>query len=368
MKWSIYVGRVSGIKIFIHWTFFILIFWIILSGATKGSSVTEILWSLGFICAIFFCIVLHELGHALTAKRFNFKTRDITLLPIGGLARMETLPDKPMQEFLVALMGPAVNGVISLVLLVILLITNSFPHSIAELNVVKMTTPFFLFELFAANIFLALFNLIPAFPMDGGRILRAILSSKLPRARATRIAATVGQFIAIIFVLVGIFYNPVLALIGVFVFLGARAEANMEETKAILDHIHVKDLIMHTYTVLHPDEPLSRAVDLLLNGQEKSFLVQTDGEIKGVLSKKDIINGLSRFGKNIPIQKVMQTKVVSLHESDSIANVIAKYSDGETTLMPVVEGKKITGVVNIENINEFIQVQNALEAAHQNRK
>src|ERR1041385_9182165 len=274
-----------------------------------------------------------------------------------------------MQEFLVALMGPAVNIVIAIVLFVILLATNSYPQSIAQLNVVKMTTPFFLFELFAANLFLALFNLIPAFPMDGGRILRALLSAKFSRARATRIAATVGQFIAVLFVLIGIFYNPVLALIGVFVFLGARAEANMEETKAILDHIHVRDLIMHSYTVLHPDEPLSKAVDLLLNTQEKSFLVQTDGEIKGVLSKKNILAGLSRFGKNVPIEKVMQTKVVSLHESDSIANVIAKYSDGETTLMPVIEGKEITGVVNIENINEFIQVQNALEeSTHQNRK
>lgn len=359
MRWSLFVGRISGIKIFIHWTFLLLIFWIILSGVRRGYSAEAIFWSIGFILAVFVCITLHELGHAITAKRFNFKTRDITLLPIGGVARMEGLPDKPMQEFLVALMGPVVNLFISLALFIVLRMAGSFPQSQESLYIT--TGKNFWFQLYSVNLFLALFNLIPAFPMDGGRILRAILSSRMQRAKATRIAARVGQFIAIAFILLGFLYNPFLSLIGVFVFIGAQAETTMEYARSVLNSFKVGDLLMHSYSSFHPAEPLSKAVSLMLDSQERSFIIKDDGQVRGILSKKEILNGLSQFGENVPIEQIMRTKVPVLHGDDSINEVMLNFPSGTETLMPVFEGEEMIGVINLENINEFIEIKAALK-------
>jgi Zn-dependent protease/predicted transcriptional regulator len=358
MKGSLYIGKISGIKLFIHWTFLILIFWIIFSGARHGNNIKEILLNLGFVAAVFLCIILHEFGHALTAKRFHFKTRDITLLPIGGLARMESLPEKPFQEFLVAVMGPVVNLVISLILFIILKQTNQFPDSFFDENVTEWN---FWFQLYAVNLFLALFNFIPAFPMDGGRILRALLSIKLSRSRATGIAAIIGQSIAVLFVFAGFLYNPVLVFIGLFVFIVAKAEAKMEEAKEMLGDVKVKDLLMHNYSVLHPEDPLSKAVTLLLDSQEKSFVVKENGTVKGILSTKEIIEGLSKFGPDIPVNQVMKTKIITLQEEDKVNEIMTKASDGTSTLMPVFHDNVMIGVLNLENINEFILIQSALK-------
>lgn len=360
MRWSLYIGKISGIKLFIHWTFFLLIVWIIYSGIRHGDNIQEILTSIGFISSVFVCVILHEFGHALTAKRFHFKTRDITLLPIGGLARMDDLPDKPMQEFLVAIMGPAVNLVISMILFIFLKGNNLDPFAMFTEDVTEWN---FLNQLFAVNIFLALFNLIPAFPMDGGRILRALLSIKFSRSKATGIAAFIGQIISILFVFVGLAYNPILAFIGLFIFIVAKAEARMESAKEVLGNIKVKDLLMHNYTELHPDEPLSKAVLLMLDSQEKSFIVTDQEEVKGTLSIKEIIEGLSRYGKDVPIHQVMEKNIISLYEEDDVRKAMQKFSSTTQTLLPVFDGKKIKGVLNLENINEFIQIQTALKGS-----
>src|SRR5438874_1376432 len=325
MKWSLFLGRLSGIKIFIHWTFLILIAWIVSEQILLGHKLNTILLSIVFVLAVFACIVLHELGHALTAKRFHSKTRDIILLPIGGLARMESLPEKPMEEFLVAVMGPAVNIVISCILFLVLKITGNFPLSIN--NNLTITPTNFLIQLFAVNLFLALFNFIPAFPMDGGRVLRALLSLKLSRVRATRIAAYTGQAIAILFVLVGIFSNPMLVFIGFFIFLGARAEAKSEETISALREAKVSDVLMHQYSVLRPADTLSKAVEFLLDSQEHSFIVEENGELIGTLSRRELIQGLSRFGKAVPVSKIMRPNRASLKPGDRLRDIIQKFSD-----------------------------------------
>src|SRR5215203_4058606 len=218
MKWSLYLGKISGIKIFIHWTFLILIGWIFLMHAQAGNDLSEGLWGVIFILALFACVVLHELGHALTAKRFKIVTRDITLYPIGGIASMESLPDKPGQELLVALAGPAVNVVIAAGLWIYMQSADLMPDLTKLKSSDEIQNVPFVFNLFAANVVLVVFNLIPAFPMDGGRVLRAILAFKMDRTKATRIAATIGQFMAMIFVFFGFFFNFWLVFIGLFVF------------------------------------------------------------------------------------------------------------------------------------------------------
>jgi Zn-dependent protease/predicted transcriptional regulator len=361
MKWSLYIGKISGIKLFIHWTFFFLILWIIYSGMKHGKTIPETLLSVGFFCTVFICVMLHEFGHALTAKYFNFKTLDITLLPIGGMARMESLPDKPFQEFLVAIMGPAVNLVISLILFIFLQSNNLLSFGMFTAEVTKWN---FWSQLFAVNIFLALFNLIPAFPMDGGRIFRALLSIKLSRSQATDIAASAGQIISVIFIILGIAYNPLLAFIGLFIFLTAKGEAKMEEARAALGDLKVKDILMHQYTELHPEDPLSKAVSLMLDSQEKSFIVTEQDEVKGILSSKEIIDGLAKYGDNdIPVHRVMKKNIISLDEEENIRQVMQKFSVNPQMLLPVLKENKLKGVLNLENINEFIQIRLAMKDA-----
>ncbi|HET9487083.1 MAG TPA: site-2 protease family protein, partial [Chryseosolibacter sp.] len=241
MKYSLYLGKVSGITIRVHWTFLILIFWIVFSNLRSGLSFNEIAWSLTFVLTIFVCVILHELGHALTAQRFKIKTREISILPIGGVAQMETIPEKPKEELLVALAGPAVNILIAAILYPFVSLT----HDMEELKSLAQIGPTnFLAVLMTINLWLALFNLIPAFPMDGGRVLRALLAFKLSHAKATAIAASIGQVLAMVFVFFGFFFNPFLIFIGFFIFLGAQSEAAYAQSKFMLKGFTVQDVLM----------------------------------------------------------------------------------------------------------------------------
>ncbi|HNN00722.1 MAG TPA: site-2 protease family protein, partial [Turneriella sp.] len=221
MRWSIPIGEFRGIKVYIHWTFFLLLTWIGLSSYRAAQNTEQALLTVAYIITLFGCVVLHEFGHALTARRFGIVTRDITLFPIGGMARMEKMPEKPMQELLVAIAGPMVNVVIAAGLFAYM----HFSPTVYLIEFPKgpMTPDLFLPTLFLVNVLMAVFNLIPAFPMDGGRILRALLALKFERTRATQIAANLGQVIAIGFVFVGLFYNIWLVFIGIFIYLGAGA-------------------------------------------------------------------------------------------------------------------------------------------------
>jgi Zn-dependent protease len=221
--WSFRLGQVNGIDIYVHGTFLILLAWIGLSHAMSGHGMAATLDGLLFTVTIFGIVVLHELGHALTAARYGIRTRDITLYPIGGVASLERIPENPRQEFLVALAGPAVNVALAAVLAVILSVMK-LPTGVANMHVVGGS---FLTKLMWVNVSLAVFNLLPAFPMDGGRVLRAALAFRMGRERATEIAARIGQAMAFGFALVGLFGNPMLLFIALFVWSGAQGEATM---------------------------------------------------------------------------------------------------------------------------------------------
>lgn len=230
MKWSWKIGEFAGIGVYMHATFLLLIGWVALSGWLQGRTVAAAAGAVAFILALFLCVVLHEYGHALTARRYGIKTRDITLLPIGGVARLERMPDNPRHELWVALAGPAVNVAIAGALGIWLLATTSLQY----ISPLSMTGGSFVERLLAVNISLVLFNLIPAFPMDGGRVVRALLATRLEYTRATQIAAMLGQGITLVLGFVGLFSNPLLVFVALFVWMGAAQEASMVQMKSAL--------------------------------------------------------------------------------------------------------------------------------------
>ena len=226
MRSSLKVASIFGIEVRIHLTFLLFLVWIWFSyyqvagfeGAVQGVL---------FILALFACVLLHEFGHAFAARGFGIETPDITLLPIGGVARLSRIPEEPWQELVVAIAGPLVNVVIAAALILVIH-TNA---TLEQLEYLESPRIELLAKLASVNVMLVLFNLIPAFPMDGGRVLRALLAMAMPYARATQIAAWIGQGLAVVFGIVGIFVNPWLIFIAFFIFAGAQQEAAMARSK-----------------------------------------------------------------------------------------------------------------------------------------
>lgn len=364
MKWSLKIGKIVGIPVSIHWTFIILLGWIFISYYKIENDLQHAINGVIFIIALFICVALHELGHALAAKQFKIVTKSITLLPIGGMALMEKIPEKPIQELWVAIAGPLVNIVLAILLFTFLHLTGSIPETINAEQIQILKGNGFWLNLFLANIILAIFNLIPAFPMDGGRVLRALLAFKYDRALATKIAASIGQLLAIVFVFFGIFANIWLVFIGVFIFLGAGSEAFLEKTKSALSGHTVNDVLMHQYTCLSPEDTLEKAVEILLNGQEQEFIIKKDNNVVGILTRQDLIRGLSEHGTASPILNVMSKDFLTFDTTMLLKDVYQKFISSKCTVAPVIHNTKFVGIIDKENIDELIMIKEALK--HEN--
>jgi Zn-dependent protease len=312
MKWSIKIARIAGIEVRLHLTFLLFLAWIGFSYYQLGGA-TAATRGVVFLLALFGCVLLHEFGHALAARGFGIRTPDITLLPIGGVARLQRMPDNPWQELIVALAGPLVNVVIAAVLIFALGQHLQWEH-LEGLNQPGIAM---LAKLASVNIGLVLFNLIPAFPMDGGRVLRALLALALPYSRATHIAAGVGQALALVFGIVGLFANPMLILIAFFIFLGAQQEAALAQMKDITLGAPVSEATGTHWMRLPPHARLDDAAEALLRTSQDEFPVVDDsGRVLGVLTRDDIVTALNRRRPSAPVRDFMRRDlpVVSAHE------------------------------------------------------
>lgn len=356
MKGSVKIGKFLGIDVFIHWTFLILIAWIVMLQLRTNGDLSHILTAVGFILVLFLCVTLHEYGHALAARRYGIKTKHITLLPIGGIALLEKMPEKPAQELIVALAGPLVNFVIAAVLMIYLYASGQplFATQFTSLP----TADNFIQNLLKINLVLAVFNLIPAFPMDGGRALRAILALKLNRVLATRIAARIGQFIAILFVFWGLFSNPFLVFIGIFIFLAAQAEATFTQTYSMLSNTSVSDVTMRNYTTLDENDTLQAATQELLNGQVSNFLVLKNCSVVGTLSKKNLIKGLTEKGMAYPVKDFMDKNFFVLQPDMLLEDVYKRMIAENIKILPVYSSDKLIGAVDTDNILEYLMIKN----------
>jgi Zn-dependent protease len=364
MRWSWRVGKIAGIDVHVHATFWLLLIWIGLVRYRMTGSVAAVVPELVFILAVFAIVVLHELGHALAARRFGVATRDITLLPIGGVARLDRMPREPRQELVIALAGPAVNFALAALLFGALALTGR-PSSVA--GVAALDEGFFsraLVERVAGvNLWLGTFNLIPAFPMDGGRVLRAALAMRSGNyARATELAARIGRAFAFLFGVVGLFVvgNPFLVFVALFVWLGAAGEAAAVQTSATLSGVPVRRVMITEVRTLAPADPLERAVRLVLDGFQQDFPVVADGQVVGVLTRAALLRELAERGPTAAVATAMQKDFRTAAPDEPVEEVLTRLETCGCHAMPVVRGRELLGVLTTENIGEFVMVQTAL--------
>jgi Zn-dependent protease len=355
MKWSMKLGRFAGIDVHVHASFLLLLAWFGYVYWQSTGTLAGTLTGVSLILLLFLCVVLHEYGHALTARRFGIGTKHITLLPIGGVAMLEGMPEDPRQEILVALAGPAVNVVIALFLFLVITVAQA-PGSLLSFEIGESGI---LPTLLATNIMLAVFNLLPAFPMDGGRVLRAVLALRMDRVRATRHAASVGRALALVFGFIGLTGNPLLILIAVFVWIGAGAEAETTAVESQLRHRPAGLAMITDFHVLSPGDPLARAVELTLSGTQKDFPVVEQGTVAGVLTHGAILRGLRDAG--------MQGRVGDAMGSARTAEVgtpldllLRELRQDDLRLVCITRDGRLAGVVDLENITEFLRIQEAL--------
>lgn len=363
MSSSLQLGRFAGIRVQIHWTFWLLFLFIAFLVFSNQGTWTDLLWHSIFIVGLFFCVVLHEFGHALTAKKFGIDTRSITLLPIGGLASLKKIPDNPTEEFLVAIAGPAVNVVIALILALVVPVesyTGMDAEALQE-ELSMITGNNIFFYLLTANIALVLFNLIPAFPMDGGRIFRALLSMKMGRIRATQIAASLGKILALVFFLYGLFYGIILSVIAVFVWFGAHSENIMIQQIELMRGYKIRDAMITEYTALNPDDTLETVVEKILASTEQDFVVIDNGEIAGILYLADLSQALKQSGEHARVRNVMDTSVRTLEAGAELSTAYQKLNRQNRNFFPVMENGEIVGVMDMNNINEFLTFRSAFD-------
>ncbi len=351
------LGRPFGIKVSVHWTFSLLILWIVFVSVNQGLEAKQILMHIVFVLTLFVCVLLHELGHSLAAIRLGGKVQSITLLPIGGMANITEMPEEPKKEFLMSAAGPLVNIVIAAALWIYLSVTSVDPR---ELEYGVITSDNFIVMLMAANIFIVIFNLIPAFPMDGGRLFRSALSTRMSRIKATRIAKDIGQVFAIIFIIAGFFANPFLIVIGFFIFLGAKGEYEMMKYRDILNNYTVADIVKTDYEKLDENDTLGTAADKVLHISSPGFVITSDGEFKSILTKNDLIKGLNSSGKGGKIKDIISNDIEKVTSDITLFDAFKKMQMKRYEMMPVIQNDKFKGVLYLDSINEFFLIKKAI--------
>lgn len=360
MKWSFPIARVFGTQVRIHVTFFLLLAWVGFIAFGRGG-LAESLFGILFILALFACVLLHEFGHALAARVYGINTPDITLLPIGGLARLERMPREPKHELVVAIAGPAVNVVIALVLF--LFLQTSPPLQEFTLDAKSFTG--FMANLMVVNVWLVLFNLVPAFPMDGGRVLRAFLAMRFSYSRATTIAAVVGQSLAFIGGFLGfIIPAPLLIFIAFFVFLAAGAEASAARTEEATSGVKVADAMMTRFQVLQVGDRIGRAVDFLLEGSQTDFpVVDSEDKVVGMVLRKDLMSALREHGEEGVVNEALSDCQVTVKADELLSDTLQLLNQSQCRTVPVInpEDGSLVGLLTLENVGELLMIKSAID-------
>jgi Zn-dependent protease/CBS domain-containing protein len=358
MKWSYRIARVAGIDVRLHVTFLLLLLFLGWQGYQQGGPVAA-LASVLFVTLLFLCVLLHEFGHAFAARYYGIRTPDITLLPIGGVARLERMPENPMQELVIAIAGPMVNVVIAIVLWFAL----GMPVTNAAFHIYDDSARGMFADLLNVNVMLVAFNLIPAFPMDGGRMLRAILAFWIGHAKATLIAARVGQGIAVIFALVGLFgipgfahSNPFLIFIAMFVFMGAQQEAAYSGLRAAVAGMRVADAMITRFQTLPADMPLARAIEEALHDTQPVYPV-TDRNLRslGLVTRNELLQSRTADAELVG---TLARAVPIVPATASFDEAFGLMQQSGSPVLPVVNpGGQVVGLVSLNLISERVRAR-----------
>jgi len=371
--WSIKIAMAFGIPIRLHFTFLLMAVWFAAS-SIAGSGATLALFTLG----LFLCVALHELGHAVVAQRLGYTVRDIVLYPIGGVASIEQSP-RAKDELKIAVAGPAVNAVIAAVLWAILSALRQMPDlSAAQPGALAGFEKTPLTMLLYANVALVIFNMIPAFPMDGGRVLRSLLALRMGKLRATRLAASIGQLAAIAMGLfaLGVFGNPfagipflprpgnfALVIIALFVYFGANQESQAEMSRDAAEDAAVADAMVTVFETLSPGDSLRRAAEVLLSTSQQDFPVVHGDDVVGVLSRGQLLRGLAQEGESAYVAGVMMRDVVYAHPDDDLEPIMLNSRGIQHAPVLVRDSAgKLVGMVTIENLMEFLTLRQIARA------
>ncbi len=355
-RWSFSIGTVKGTAVRVHFTFLLLLLWFGLIGwSTAGPRAA--IDTIVFLVLLFLCVVLHEFGHIFAARRFGVRTPEIVLLPIGGVARLERIPEEPSAEFFIALAGPAVTLAIALVL-ILLLGGLPQPNQLMEITGPRSLAV----QLAYANVVLLVFNLLPAFPMDGGRVLRAALSHRFGHRRGTRIAAAIGQTIAVVLGLAGIFsQNILLVLIAVFVYFAAGSERGIVEMRGITSGRAASESMITRFVSLDAGERVSKAADALIRTEQKEFpVVDGSGRLRGLLTRHGIIRALIESGPDSPIDRVMDSDVPTVSRWTHMDDVVPLLAAGAEAVGVISDDGRCLGYITWENLMEELLISRAL--------
>lgn len=360
MRWSFNLLTIAGTQIRVHITFLLLVGWLAFSASETGGMPAAARVTL-FLLAVFLCILLHEFGHILMARRFGIRTPEVLLSPIGGLARLERMPDDPGQELLVALAGPAVTAVLVAIFWAILELTGG---SVEPVLLRESVLPGLLPGLMWVNIYLLAFNLIPAFPMDGGRVLRALLARRKGMLAGTRIAVRIGQGFAIVLGLLALFGpvpNPILLLIAGFIFLAAQAESTMVETRAAGQGIRASQMMVTDFRVLRSHATLRDAAEALLTGEQREFpIVDELSRLKGLLTRDHLIRGLTDQGPEANVQTVMAPVTETVPVQMAFDQALDRLRRSGLPALPVVgDDGSLVGLLTLDNITDLLLIRRA---------
>lgn len=355
MTWSFSLGRLFGSDVRVHVTFFLLLAWIGIAAYSNGGLPAAV-ENVGFVIALFVCVLAHEFGHALAARRYGIATPDITLLPIGGMARLERMPENPRQEIIVALAGPAVNVVIWAVLVGVI----GVEMRVDQWTMIDSTGPGFLARLALVNLILAVFNMIPAFPMDGGRVFRAVLSLVMDRVKATRIAALAGQIVALLLGFGGLSSgNPVLVLIALFVFVAANAENQDVAMRAVSRRLLARDAMITRYQSLTPEDSIDIAANTLIRTTQHEFpVLNPDGALVGFVTRAALFSALAGDGSRMrPVSEILETDIPLVAPTDGLETVLDLLHKGAPAIAVCDRHKHLTGYITRENVGELMVVK-----------
>jgi Zn-dependent protease/predicted transcriptional regulator len=348
MKWSLRVGSILGIPLRVHLTFVLLLIFIALSpGGRRGAigGPYGVLW----VLLVFGCVVLHELSHSITARHYGIRVRSITLLPIGGVSQMGSMPESPRQEFAIAVAGPALSFILALAFRVLGLLVGVSPVSLAG----PIGSGHILVDLFRINLVLGLFNLAPAFPLDGGRALKAVLSMTMEPLRATRLAVTIGQVLAGLLFILGVLFNWWLALIAIFIYLGAEGEERAAELKASFRDVPVSEVMIRAPVTLRPDATLREAAALFCHSPQNDFAVVEDDRVVGVLGQGQLLKALHEKAPDTPVHDVMVTDFPRTVASELLAPLYRTMVEEGLSVVPVLHGGRLLGLVTLEQIGKY---------------